>query len=69
MKNNKRENLRKHRKIKGYTQAQVAQELGISRVMYNQMETGAKGIRLDLAFKLSGLFKKPLEELFGEIEK
>ncbi|MED3932914.1 helix-turn-helix transcriptional regulator [Priestia megaterium] len=68
MKNKKRENLRKQRKKNDLTQAQVAEKLGISRVMYNQIETGVKGVRLELAFKLSSLFEKPLEELFGEVE-
>ena len=47
-----------------WTQAQLAVELEVSRQTVNAIETGKYDPSLPLAFKLAGLFQKPIEEIF-----
>ena len=46
------------------TQAQLATKLEVSRQTVNAIEKGKFDPSLPLAFKLSDLFKKPIEEIF-----
>ncbi len=47
-----------------WTQARLAQELEVSRQTVNAIETGKFDPSLPLAFRLSQLFQKPIEEIF-----
>lgn len=46
------------------TQAQLANELSVSRQTVNAIEKGKFDPSLPLAFKLANLFKLPIEEIF-----
>ncbi|MEQ8583304.1 MAG: helix-turn-helix transcriptional regulator [Marinoscillum sp.] len=46
------------------TQAQLADELGVSRQTINAIEKGKFDPSLPLAFKLAGLFQLSIEEVF-----
>ncbi|RZS93945.1 helix-turn-helix transcriptional regulator [Aquimarina brevivitae] len=46
------------------TQADLAQELEVSRQTINAIEKGKFDPSLPLAFKMSTLFKLPIEEIF-----
>ena len=47
-----------------WSQAQLAQRLGVSRQTVNAIETEKYDPSLPLAFKVARLFKKPIEEIF-----
>jgi putative transcriptional regulator len=47
-----------------WSQAEVADRLGIARQTVNALETGKYAPSLPLAFKISKLFAKPVEEIF-----
>lgn len=46
------------------TQAQLAEKLYVSRQTINAVEKGKFDPSLPLAFRLSELFQKPIEEIF-----
>lgn len=46
------------------TQAQLAEKLFVSRQTINAVEKGKFDPSLPLAFRLSELFQKPIEEIF-----
>ncbi|MHA6279499.1 helix-turn-helix transcriptional regulator [Salinimicrobium sp. CAU 1759] len=46
------------------TQAELADKLYVSRQTVNAIEKGKFDPSLPLAFKISQLFKKPIEEIF-----
>jgi putative transcriptional regulator len=47
-----------------WSQAQVADKLGIARQTVNALETGKYAPSLPLAFKISRLFELPVEQIF-----
>jgi putative transcriptional regulator len=47
-----------------WTQADLAERLDVSRQTINAIETGKYDPGLPLAFRISRLFKMPIEELF-----
>jgi putative transcriptional regulator len=49
-----------------WTQAQLASELEVSRQTVNAIEKGKFDPSLPLAFKVSRLFEKPIEEIFED---
>ena len=49
----------------GWTQAELAQRVGVSRQTINSIETGRFEPSLSLALKLAGLFGTPLEAIFA----
>jgi putative transcriptional regulator len=59
-----RNDLRALREDRGWTQAAVADRLGVSRQTVNALETGRYDPSLPLAFRLARLFDRPLEQLF-----
>ncbi|MBX3688024.1 helix-turn-helix transcriptional regulator [Dokdonella sp.] len=48
----------------GWSQAELAEHLGVSRQTVNAIETGKYDPSLPLAFKLARLFGKSIEKLF-----
>lgn len=48
------------------TQADLAGKLDVSRQTVNAIETGKYDPSLPLAFKISRLFEKPIEEIFDD---
>lgn len=46
------------------SQAQLADKLGIARQTVNALEAGKYAPSLPLAFKISKVFSKPVEEIF-----
>lgn len=49
-----------------WTQAQLADELEVSRQTVNAIEKGKFDPSLPLAFKVSRLFKMPIEDIFQD---
>jgi putative transcriptional regulator len=58
--------LRELRAEKEWSQAELADKLGVSRQTINAIETEKYDPSLPLAFKLARLFKKPIEEIFAD---
>jgi putative transcriptional regulator len=48
----------------GWTQAELAQRLGVSRQSIIAIETGRYDPSLPLAFEIAEIFKQPLESIF-----
>ena len=57
--------LRELRARDGLTQADMAAALDVSRQTVNALESGKYDPSLPLAFKIAGLFKLPIEEIFS----
>ena len=53
--------LREHR---GWSQGELAERLEVSRKTVNAIETGKYDPSLPLAFRISRLFGKPIEQIF-----
>ena len=51
---------------KSWSQAELAGRLGVSRQAVNAIETGKHDPSLSLAFKISWLFQKPVEDIFED---
>jgi putative transcriptional regulator len=58
--------LRRLRAERNWSQADLAEKLGVSRQSVNAIETGRFDPSLPLAFKLSKLFGLPIENIFSE---
>lgn len=56
--------LRVLRAEQGWSQADLAAHLGVSRQTINALETGKYDPSLPLAFKISRLFGSPIEVIF-----
>jgi putative transcriptional regulator len=56
--------IRVLRAERDWSQAEVADRLGIARQTVNALETGKYAPSLPLAFKISRLFSKPVEDIF-----
>ena len=52
----------------GWSQARLAELLGVSRQSVNAVETGKFDPSLPLAFAIARLFGKPIEEIFIDEE-
>jgi putative transcriptional regulator len=50
---------------RGWTQAQLAEQVGVSRQTINSIETGRFEPSLTLAMKLARLFGAPVERIFS----
>lgn len=48
----------------GWTQADLAERLGVSRQAINALETEKHSPSLDLAFRISALFNQSVEDIF-----
>jgi len=58
--------LRELRAMREWSQGELAEKLGVSRQTINAIETEKYDPSLPLAFKLSRLFKKPIESIFSD---
>lgn len=65
MKTRFHEYLTQFRKLKGYTQARMAEDLGIPRSTYTNYETGNRTPDLDTLERISDTLDCSLDELFG----
>jgi putative transcriptional regulator len=57
-------NLRELRAERGWSQADLAERLNVSRQTVNALETGRYDPSLPLAFAIAKLFKLRIEEIF-----
>lgn len=56
--------IRELRTERGWSQADLAQQLAVSRQTINAIETEKYDPSLPLAFKIARLFARPIEEVF-----
>ena len=56
--------IRVLRAVKGLTQEDLAQALGVSRQTINAIEKGKYNPSLDLAFKMAAYFDTTIEDIF-----
>lgn len=56
--------LRVLRAEKGWSQAELAERLDVSRQTVNAIETGKYAPSLPLAFKIARIFQQSIEEIF-----
>jgi len=61
--------LRILRAERNLSQAEIADQLDVSRQTVNAIETGRYDPSLPLAFKIAALFGRPIEEIFLPGEK
>ena len=61
--NNRLKVLRAER---NWSQAELAERLGVSRQTVNALETGRYDPSLPLAFKIARLFQLPIESIFSD---
>lgn len=54
---------------RGWSQAELAERLSVSRQTVNALETGKYDPSLPLAFKLARLFAQPIEAIFQDDEE
>jgi putative transcriptional regulator len=62
-------NIRVLRAQYKWSQAELADKLDVSRQTVNAIENDKYDPSLSLAFKISALFDKPIEEIFEESER
>lgn len=55
--------IKELRKMHGYTQEELAEQLGISAGHMGKIETGTKGVSIDLMVVISALFNVSLDYL------
>lgn len=53
---------------RGWSQARLASELGVSRQTVNALEKGRYDPSLPLAFRIARLFGRPIEAVFDDEE-
>ena len=58
--------IRERREAMGWSQAELAERLAVSRQTVNAIETGKYDPSLPLAFKLARLFEESIEALFDD---
>lgn len=63
--NNRLKVLRAER---NWSQAELAERLGVSRQTVNALETGRYDPSLPLAFKIARVFEQPIESIFTDEE-
>jgi putative transcriptional regulator len=61
-----RNSVRELRLQRGLSQAELGDLLAVSRQAVNAIENGKHDPSLSLAFKISRLFERPLEAIFGD---
>jgi len=58
--------LKVMRAERDWSQAQLAEQLGVSRQTVNALETGRYDPSLPLAFKIARVFGQPIESIFSD---
>jgi putative transcriptional regulator len=58
--------LKELRAERGWSQAELAERLDVSRQSVNSIETGKYDPSLPLAFKIARLFGQPIEAIFQD---
>lgn len=58
--------IRALRAERGWSQAALADQLGVSRQSVNAIETGKYDPSLPLAFSIARLFERSIEEIFDD---
>ena len=58
--------LRELRTERGWSQADLGEQLGVSRQSVNAIETGKYDPSLPLAFRISRVFGQPIEAIFQD---
>ncbi len=58
--------LKALRAAQGWSQAELAEQLDVSRQSVNAIETGKYDPSLPLAFKIARLFGQPIEAIFQD---
>ncbi len=58
--------LRELRAERGWSQGDLAEQLGVSRQSVNAIETGKYDPSLPLAFRIANVFGQPIEAIFQE---
>ncbi len=58
--------LRELRAVRGWSQGDLAEKLGVSRQSVNALETGKYDPSLPLAFRIARLFEAPIEDIFTD---
>jgi putative transcriptional regulator len=61
--------IRELRAVKRWSQAELGEQLNVSRQTINALETGKYDPSLPLAFKISKLFALPIEQIFAPEEQ
>lgn len=61
-------NLRRIRIERGYTQTDLAREIGVTRQTINRLERDDNNTTLDLAYKLARTLQMPIEEIFSPMD-
>ena len=56
------------RKQKGWTQQQLADQVGVTRQTVNAIEGGKYSPSLEVAFRIAHVFGEPLEEVFQFVD-
>jgi transcriptional regulator with XRE-family HTH domain len=57
--------IRKYRKLKGFTQVELAEQLGLTQVAIANYERGSRKPDVELVPKLAQLLGASIEELYG----
>lgn len=55
------------RAMRDWSQADLAEQLDVSRQAVNAIETGKHDPSLPLAFRIARLFQMPIEEIFDDV--
>jgi putative transcriptional regulator len=61
--------IRELRAVKRWSQAELGEQLNVSRQTINALETGKYDPSLPLAFKIAKLFALPIEQIFTPKEQ
>jgi len=60
------ENIKKHRKKKGYSHENMANELNISQVAYSKLEKSETKLTVERLYKLADILETTVTELLSE---
>jgi transcriptional regulator with XRE-family HTH domain len=58
--------VRRRRRARGWSQRQLAERVGVRAAYITQIETGARGVSLEVLEKLGRVFRCSMGEVLGE---